>query len=220
MIDRAALALERRVDASPIWVRLRDTFTKGAPLGPVKIRLETLRGQEWVPLEHPHRLSSGGDLAVIGLGRSRDPASVGTFPVRVWVSVPGSIAEPQPVELAVTAWRPEAPSVPAGPTDCELHPGPTYRFPPGTPVLTGTVVLNNGTPVDRAVVRVTETVNNTSVTEQARTDELGAFRLALRWSAGATTVVAQPRPPHPPLAGSINVNVPADLSSIHQIVVV
>jgi hypothetical protein len=221
VIDRAALAIERRISASPIWVRLRDTFTAAAPHRPAKIRFERRVGQDWVALGQPYRLSSGGDLAVVDLGRSREPGAIGTFDVRVWVTVEGSIAEPEPVELSVTAWPPEAPNVPAGPTTCELFPGPAYRFPPGTPVLAGSVVDgNSGDPVGRAAVTVDETVNNTVVTEEVRTDETGAFRLPLRWSAGSTTVRAEkPRPPQNPLTGSITVNVPADLSSIYQIAV-
>ena len=138
-------------------------------------------------------------------------------------TTPRSIAEPQPVEVAVTAWPPEAPNVPAGPTDLNLYPGPAYRFPPRTPVLAGNVVhQNTGEPVARAFVAVDETISNTVVTEEVRTDETGAFRLPLRWSSGSTTVRAgkQQPPPQSPLAGSIAVNVPADLSSIHLISVI
>lgn len=214
------IALERRMSASPIWIQLRDTFTGAVPRAPVDIRLERRIGTRWVPLDHRFRLSSGGDLAVIDLGRTREPALVGTFDVRVWVSAKGLVTEPEPVEVTITAWPPDAPNVPAGPTPCRLFPGPAYAFPPRTPVLSGTVVDAGGTGVKRAAVRVDETIGGTTVTEEVRTDATGAFRLPVRWSAGATTVAARKaRPPQPPLTGSITVNVPADLSSIHQIVV-
>jgi hypothetical protein len=221
VIAAAALVFERRTIASPIWVQLRDTFSRTAPRGPVDIRLERQVGQDWVPLDQPHRLSSGGDLAVVDLGRSREPAAIGTFNVRVWVTARGLIAEPQPLVVAVTAWPPEAPNVPNTPTECRLYPGPAYSFPPGTPVLAGSVVDgNSGAPVGRAAVTADETVNNAVVTEDVRTDDAGWFRLPLRWSSGATTVNAQKsRPPQAPLTGSITVNVPADLSAIQQIAV-
>jgi hypothetical protein len=217
VIDRASLAIERRTSASPIWVRLRDTFTGGAPRGPVLIQLERRVGQEWVTI--PYRLSSGGDLAAIDLGRSREPGSIGRFTVRVRATVEGVIADPDELELLVDAWAPDAPPV-AIPIEWPLFPGPAYAFPPGTPILAGQVVENaSGAPVARAEVTVDETIRNTTITEEVRCDQSGRFRLPVRWSSGATTVNARKDRPAPqtPLTGSIVVNVPDDLSAIHRI---
>lgn len=217
MIDRSAVTLETTVAASPIWVRLRDTFTGRAPAGAISVSAQRSAGGGWVALEHPHRVGPDGDLAFVNLGRTRDPGAVGTFDVRITVAGPGMISEDangDPVLTAtVAAWAPDAPAVPSQPDELRLFPGPAYRFPAGTPLLAGVVVDSNGDPVPRARVWATETVQSTPLTEEVRSDGEGRFRLPLRWSAGATTVNGGLGS----LAGSIVVSLPAALSSTHQI---
>jgi hypothetical protein len=217
MIDRSTLALEPMVAASPIWIRLRDTFTGGPPTGPVSVSLQRRLGVDWLALEHRHQISATGDLAFVDLGRTRDPDAVGTFDVRVIVDSPGTISVASNGDAAlttkVTAWAPGAPIVPLLPDNLRLFPGPSYAFPTRTPLLSGQVLDSHGDPAPRARVWATATVQNRLLTEEVRSGGDGRFRLPLRWSAGATDIHAT----HGAQAGSITVVVPADLSSTHHI---
>jgi len=217
MTDWSTLTREPIVAASPIWIRLRDTFTGGPPAGPVSVSLERRVGVNWVPIEHPHQLSATGDLAFVNLGRARVPGAVGTFDVRVTVDSTGAISEAADGSAAVTktitAWALGTPIVPLLPDNLRLFPGPSYAFPTRTPLLSGQVLDAHGDPAPRARVWATATVQNTLLTEEVRSGGDGRFRLPLRWSAGATDIHAT----HGAQAGSITVLVPADLSSTHQI---
>jgi hypothetical protein len=217
MIDRTTLTLESMVAASPIWIRLLDTFTGRPPAGPVHVSIERRVGAQWIVFEHRHQVSSTGDLAFVNLGRTRDPEALGTFDVRVTVNSQGTIPEASDggaaVTQTITAWAPDAPTVPPLPDNLRLFPGPSYAFPSGTQLLAGRVIDTHGNPTPRARVWATATVQNTPLTEEVRSDSDGRFRLPLRWSAGATDIHAT----HGAQAGSITVVVPADLSSTHQI---
>jgi hypothetical protein len=217
MTDWSTLTLEPMIAASPIWIRLRDTFTGRPPAGPVHVSIERRVGADWIALQQRHQLSSTGDLTFVGLGRTRDPAAVGTFDVRILVDCPGTIPEAldggAAVVKTITAWAPDALDTPFLPDDLRLFPGPSYGFPAGAPLLAGRVIDAHGDPAGRARVWATATVQNTLLTEEVRSDGEGRFRLPLRWSAGATDVRAS----HGAQAGSITVSVPADLSSTHQI---
>jgi hypothetical protein len=208
---------DQRIAASPIWIRLRDAFTARPPAGPLTVGLERRTGAVWAPFEHRHQVSPAGDLAFVNLGRSTDPAKIGSFDVRVTVGCPGMIAEAPNGDPALTttltAWTPDAPVVPAQPDILRLFPGRGYSYPAGIPLLAGRVVDIAGDPVARVRVSSTTTVKGTSLTEEARTDADGSFRLPLRWSTGATVVNAA-------LGGrtaAITVLVPADLSTTQQI---
>jgi hypothetical protein len=217
MTDRSNLTLEPIVAASPIWIRLRDTFTGRPPAGQVRVSIERRVGEDWIPIAQRHQLSATGDLSFVNLGRTRHPAAVGTFDVRIVVDCPGTIPEAADggavVTKTITAWAPDTPDVPLLPDELRLYPGPSYAFPSGTPLLAGQVVDAHGDPAGRARVWATATVQNTLLTEEVRSDGDGRFRLALRWSAGTTDVRAS----HGAQAGSITVSLPADLSSTHQI---
>ena len=207
------IASERRTAASPIWIRLRDAFSGRPPLGPLDVTLERRTGATWTPFAYPHQVSPAGDLAFVNLGRSANPAAVGSFDVRVTVVAPNLIAEaPNGDPFAtttVTAWEPDAPVVPAQPDVLEFFPAPGYSYPAGVPLLGGRVVESNGAPAPRARVFSSTTVLGVPRTEEVRTDADGRFRLPLRWAAGATDVEAA-------LAGRTAANtisVPADLST-------
>jgi Carboxypeptidase regulatory-like domain len=205
------------IAASPIWIRLEDTFTGEPPAGPVAVALERRDGQRWLPFAYRHRLSRTGDLGFVNLGRERDPATVGSFDVRVTVTSPHTVAESASgdaaIETTVAAWAPDAPAPALVPDTLRLFPGPSYAFPPGTPVLSGQVLDSAGDPVGRARVWAAETVQNAQLVEEVRTSGDGRFRLPLRWSAGATQIHAS----RGPSSGVITVTVPADLSSAQQI---
>jgi hypothetical protein len=211
------LAGEQRLAASPIWIRLRDAFTGRPPSGPLSVALERRTGATWAPFEYRHRLSSAGDLAFLNLGRSHDPAAVGSFDVRVTVGCPGMIAEAANGDPAVTttvhAWAPDAPATPAGPVVLSFYPSPAYAYPAGLPLLAGRVVDADDAPVSRARVSSTVTVMGTDLTEEVRTDVDGYFRLPLRWSAGATDVKAA----HLGRTAVTTISVPADLSTTQQL---
>jgi hypothetical protein len=216
MTDLRSQARERRIAASPIWIKLRDAFTGRAPLGPLTVALERRTGAAWVPFRYRHQVTPAGDLAFVNLGRSHDPATTGSFDVRVTVACPGMIAVAPNGDPAITttvdAWAPDAAAPPAQPDVLRFFPGPGYRYPAGTPLLAGRVVDTNGDPVARVRVFSTVTVQGNPVTEETRTDAGGYFRLPLRWSTGATDVKAA-------LGGrnaAITVSVPADLSTTQQ----
>jgi hypothetical protein len=217
MTDWPSLTVEPIVAASPIWIRLRDTFTGRPPSGQVRVSIERRVGADWIPIAQRHQLSSHGDLSFVNLGRTRDPEAIGTFDVRILVDCPGSIPEAPgggaAVTKTITAWAPDAPDVPLLPDTLRLFPGPSYAFPSGTPLLAGQVIDAHGDAAPRARISATATVQNTLLTEEVRSDADGRFRLPLRWSAGTTDVRAS----HGAQAGSITVSVPADLSSTHQI---
>jgi hypothetical protein len=217
MTDWSTLTLEPMVAASPLWIRLLDTFTGRPPAGPVRVSIERRAGGEWIPVAQRHQVSAVGDLTFVNLGRTRDPGAVGTFDVRITVDCPGTIPEAAGgsavIIKTITAWAPDAPDVPLLPDALRLFPGPSYAFPSGTALLAGQVVDAHGDPAGRARVWATATVQNTLLTEEVRSDGDGRFRLPLRWSAGSTDV----RATHGAQAGSITVSLPADLSSTHQI---
>jgi hypothetical protein len=217
MTEWSGVATEHRIAASPIWIRLRDTFTGRPPSGPLTIDLERRTGATWAPFDYRHQVSRQGDLAFVNLGRSHDPAAVGTFQVRVTVGCPGMIAEAAngapALTTSVTAWAPDAPSPPTQPDVLRFFPGPSYAFPAGVPLLAGRVVDGAGVPLARVRVSSMATVQGALLTEEVRTDATGFFRLPLRWSSGATDVRAA-------LGGrtaAITVSVPADLSTTQQI---
>lgn len=218
MTDWSDLRVERSVAASPIWIQVRDTFSGGPPVARVSVTIERRSGAEWVPLANRHQLSATGHLAFVGLGRTREPAAVPPFDVRVTFSSPGTIPEAWNGESAlvttVVPWAADAPTVPALPDSLRLFPGPAYAFPSGTPLLAGIVVDSGGAPAPRARVWATETVQNQVLTEEVRSADDGRFRLPLRWSAGTTDIHAA----RGVSAGSVTVTVPAGLSTIQQIV--
>ena len=216
MTDWLHLQSERWIAASPIWIKLRDTFTGRAPLGPLTVAIARRTGATWTPLRQRHQVSPAGDLAFVNLGRSRDPATTGSFDVRVTVDCPGMVGVAPNGDAAITttvvSWAPETPVTPVQPDVLRFFPAPGYRFPAGTPVLVGRVVDTSGDPVARVRVFSTVTVQGTQVTEDVRTDAGGYFRLPLRWSTGATDVKAA-------LGGrnaAITISVPADLSTTQQ----
>ena len=216
MTDWLHVESERRIAASPIWIKLRDAFTGRAPMGPLTVALERRTGATWTPFRHRHQVTPAGDLAFVNLGRSRDPATSGSFDVRVTVGCAGMIAEAANGDDAITTtvitWAPDAPATPAQPDVLRFFPGPAYGYPAGVPLLAGRVVDSAGLPVGRVRVFSTTTVQGTQLTEETRTDADGYFRLPLRWSTGATDVKAA-------LGGrnaAITISVPADLSTTQQ----
>lgn len=200
MTGGQGLAFERSVAASPIWIRLRDTFTDRSPAGPVTVSLERRDGPDWVPFDHRHQISSTGDLAFVNLGRTGDPAALGSFDVRVTVASPGTIAETPGGDAAitttVTAWAPAAPAVPHLPSELRLYPAPTYPFPSGTPLLAGRVLDAGGNPVPRARIWAAVTVQNRLLTEEVRSDGDGRNRQFLERSRIVSAILRPPREDH------------------------
>lgn len=216
MTDWTRQARETVTTGSPIWIRVRDAFTGSPPQGPLTVTLERRVQAEWVAFTHRLQITAGGDLALVGLGRCRDPATVDTFTVRITVHCPGTVPEAPDGDAAlvrdVSAWSPHAPVTARLPDALRLYPGPGYRFPAGTPLVSGRVT-RDGAAADRARVWVTETVHHAPVAEEVRTGSDGRFRLPVRWSAGVTTVNAS----HGGHTGTVVISVPDDLSTTQQI---
>ena len=203
---------ETRSAASPLWLRLRDTYT-GRPPAEVDVILERKVGSDWVVHHHPHQISPQGDLGFLNLGRAPWGLSAGTFDVRVTCSAPHTIAETSSrtpaLETTVTIWTDQSPPAPTV-EPISFFPAPDYTFSPSTPLLTGRVIDAAGDPIDRARVRAIESFGATLVIEEARTMPDGWFRLPLRWSSGTTQVDADKGV----LTGSIAIVVPDDLRSL------
>lgn len=197
--------------ATPLWLRLRDTYT-GRPPAHVDVVLERKVGSDWVTLAHPHQISPQGDLGFLNLGRARW-GSAGAFDVRVSCTAPRTIAETisgkPALETTITIWTDQSPPVPTI-EPISFFPAPDYAFSPSTPLVTGRVVDAAGDPVDRARVRVIETFGARLVIEEARTTPDGWFRLPLRWSTGTTQLDADKGV----LTDSIAIVVPDDLRSL------
>jgi hypothetical protein len=209
VIARTRLRVESRVSASPVWLRLVDTFTGHPPAGPLDVRIEKWDGTTWVPLTVPHQVSSSGDLGFLDLGRGR-PGEPGSFDVRTTVSNPHTVADTATgdpfVVTTVTVWTADNPPSPTAQA-VRFVPGPDYRFGPGVPLLSGRVVDQAGVPIDRAHVSATETVRGSPVVEEVMTTPDGWFRLPLRWSSGSTQIDAV----RGPLSGGTTITVPDDL---------
>lgn len=203
------IRLEPRVTASPVWLRLVDTFTGRPPTGPLDVRIERRDGARWIPLAVRHQVSSSGDLAFMDLGRAR-PGEAGSFDVRVSVTSPRTVADTATgdpfVVTTVTVWTDGSPPTPTA-LPVSFRPGPDYRFGPGVPLLSGRVVDQAGRPLDRTLVSVTETVRGAPVVEEVMTTADGWFRLPLRWSSGFTQIDAVCGP----LSATTIVTVPDDL---------
>lgn len=203
--------MDVRVAATPIWLRLVDTFTGRAPRDLHVLIERRVSVSEWVVLEIPHQLSSNGDLGFLGLGKAR-AGSVGSFDVRVTVSAPGTVVDAgggaERWEGTVAVWTDRTPPTPTAQV-VQLFPAPDYAFGPGVPLLAGRVLDAGGDPVDRAEVRASETVGTATLVEEVRTRPNGWFRLPLRWSAGSTQVDAALGG----LSGSTTIVVPDDLAT-------
>lgn len=202
-------ALESRVTATPVWLRLVDTFTGRPPTGPLDVRIERRDGASWIPLAVRHQVSPSGDVGFLDLGRGR-PGEAGSFDVRVTVTSPRTVTDTATgdpfVVTSVTVWTDESPPAPAV-QRMSFRPGPDYRFGPGVPLLSGRVVDPAGGPADRALVSVTEIVRGAPVVEEVMTSADGWFRLPLRWSSGSTQVDAA----RGSLSAGTGITVPDDL---------
>jgi len=209
--ELASDTIETRSAATPLWLRLRDTYT-GHPPADVDVVLERKAGTEWVELPHPHQISSQGDLGFLNLGRARAGAT-GSFDVRITCTAPRTIAETSTgapaLEATVAIWTDQSPPLPTI-EPISFFPAPDYAFSPATPLLTGRVVDAAGDPVDRARVRVVETFGATLAIEEVRTTPEGWFRLPLRYSKGPTQVDADKGV----LTDSMTLVVPDDLRSL------
>jgi len=193
MTGRSYTASEARVVISPIWVRLVDTFTGGPPSGPIGVQVELRRESRWVPWPAPHWLTLAGNLAFPNLGRT-PPGAGGTLDLRVTATAPGTVTESADgdgwLRRTLTTWTPPYPAAPPAPGTLRFYPGPGYRFGAGIAVLSGRVEAATGDPADRARVSVVENVAGHPQAEEVRTGPDGAFRLPVRWSAGATRIDA------------------------------
>lgn len=209
MIPQAELRVESRVSASPIWLRLVDTFSGRPPAGPIDVRIEKRDGATWFPLAATHQVSSSGDVGFLDLGKGRQ-GQTGTFEVRVFVASPRTITvsgtgDPF-VTVTVSIWSTDNPPTPT-PQWVKFLPAPDYTFGPAVPLLSGRVLDSAGDPVGRTRVSATEIVHGSPVVEEAMTTDDGWFRLPLRWSSGSTQIEAV----YGALTGSTTITVPDGL---------
>jgi hypothetical protein len=211
---KTVISPDRDVAASPIWLRVIDTFTRRAPEGPVALDVQRRVGARWMAVQPAYLLKSTGDVVFVNLGRVRQGRAGERFDLRIAVTAPRTLVETATGEPSlvqtVTTWTPAAPPPAPAVQEIRCYPGPDYRFGPGVPLLSGRVLDGTGDAVARAAVTVSETVLGVAVVEEVRSDDDGWFRLPLRWSAGATQIVAR----RLTASGTATVDVPADLGSV------
>lgn len=229
-LTRDQLTVERRITRSPIWIRAFDGFSGRRIAGGLEVTLKREEEGRWEKAVERPTFTSSGDIAFLGLGRAREPESIGTRPYLVKVNAIGyrtdyPLRPPPPPPLLppppgdgllayVVAWRPDRPPVAAAVlSSLPLRPAASYPFPPGTPLLNGLVQDAANEPVKDA--HISAAVPALGVVEHVLTDERGWFRLPLRWMSGPTIIAAAKAG----LVGNKQVNVPADLSSTHVITI-
>jgi hypothetical protein len=214
------LSTEHTVAASPVWLRLVDTFTGRAPAGRVSLRIERRDGNQWRAVEIPYELKPSGDLAFVNLGRVARGHAGNQREYRITATADQTVAEASgggpSMVFSITTWSPDAPPPTPQIREIRCYPAPDYPFGPSVPFVSGTVVdQGTGNPVGRARVRVTETVLGNPLVEEVRTNDAGWFRVPLRWSSGATDLDAD----RSGASGSATISVPADLGSVVSITI-
>ena len=201
--------------ASPLWLRLVDTYTDQPPRGAWTLLAQRAYGGDWQTITPTYLVGGAGNVAFPGFGRLSPGASTDPYQVRVTIGAPHTITETasgqEYLEATVTPWTDDAPPLP-NPDTVSFYPAPDYPYGAGTPLLSGSVVDGTGAPVARAAVRCVETLNGTVRTEEVRTASNGTFRLPLRWSEGSTQVTATGSGG----TATVTIDVPADLTSALQ----
>lgn len=214
MTEWATVTERARITASPLWLRLVDTYTGAPPGGPVTVLVQRSDGASWQSIEPKYVLTRSGNLAFPGLGLRTPGAAADPYQVRVTIHTPRSIAEAatgvEYLQATITPWT-DAPPPPNADV-VSFYPGPDYPYAAAIPLVAGSVTDAVGDPVPGAAVTSTESVATSVRTEEARTASDGTFRLSLRWSAGSTQVTASSNGS----TTSLTIDVPADLvSALH-----
>lgn len=214
-----AIAEERRMLYSPIGLRLVDDFTGRAPIGAVQAHLDLRRADmTWQPTEIAAVRTPSEVITYPGLGRSAHFALQPTFRYRVRLEAgfyrPDYLLNQDAIEFDVHPYDDDnPPAVLANlPQDVFLMPAVNYPYPGHVRVLRGQVLDNAGDPA--ANVEVTEGAG-----EKVLTDERGCFSLPLRWPPLNAALQIDALDHRTGLSGQINVNLPADLSIGHIIVI-
>jgi hypothetical protein len=220
MLRRRRLVQDRQVTRSPLWIRPYDEFADRRVTSGLEVTLERLADGRWVEAVEKPTITSSGDIAFLGLGRAREPDLVGVRTYRVKLEVDGYRADYPPpgggLVAPVAAWSPERPpTFDAILRVLPLLPATTYPFAPRTPLLNGSVRDAAGGSVVDAEVSATVSVGEVNRRERVLSDELGTFRLPLRWAQGATQIAVVKGA----LTCGATVTVPGDLSTIHVITV-
>ena len=206
-----------RTIASPLWLRLVDTYTGAPPVGPLTVLVQRRYGATWRTIEPRYVLGGSGNLAFLGLGRLTPGGAADPYQVRITVRALRSVAEAasgqEYLEATITPWTDDAPPLPNADV-ISFYPDTNYPYGAGVPLLSGSVTDPAGAPIPGAVVKAVETVHATVRTEEVRTATNGTFRLPLRWSAGSTQVTASGNGG----TESLTIDVPADLGSALHII--
>ena len=208
------------VAASPIWIRLRDTFTGGPPRGPLDGTLERAdRRDAGSPSSTATSSAPPATSAFVNLGRSRDPATVGSVRrPHHRRPAPGRSPRRPTATPAITTTVQRLGAGRAARAGRARRPAPVprpgLRVPGRTPLLAGRVV-----DAARRPRRPRPRVGDRDGPEHAA-HRGGAHRR--RRALPPARCAGRPAPPtckaaHGGRTGSITVAVPADLSTTHQI---
>jgi hypothetical protein len=170
---------------APIGLMPIDDITGRAPLGALRVYLDAEESAGvWRKTDLRALLTHSGVITFPGLGRRRDPGSLGPSRYRVRVEaehyIPRYRRDQDGVEFDVFPYDDNTPpaSAPGMPDPFVLYPGPTYPFPAHLLVLRGVVVDLAGAAVRDAEVTI-------GATRRVLSDARGSFALST------------PRPPIP-----------------------
>lgn len=217
MSAAVVLPIESSVVYSPVALRLLDELTGAEPLGSVRSQLDILDSTgKWRPTNIAEVRTPSSVVTYPGLGRCAAPVGRPPQQYRIRLTADFYIPYYQGASDAITflsyAYNDTNPPtvIVQAPTDTPLVPAPSYPFQTHVRVLRGEVVDANDTPVPNAFV----TQGNT---ERALTDSRGCFALPLRWVAATALVAVDATDQRTGRTGTIQVQLPAALSTSQMI---
>ena len=216
MTVRELVGIERRLSASPVWLRLVDTFTGEAPVGPVEVddrapgraRLGAAR----LPLPATSRAATWAarSRAEPGWpGRSDlEPQDHRRLLRRPSPKRPAARAD---IQLTVPGWGAGHPPAAGDTRGGPLLSRAGLPLPPGTPVLSGRVVNAAVQPVSRGPGhRHRDGAGRRRSSRRSAPATTAGSGCRCAGPAGSTTIDAD----RLGAAGSATINLPADLGSV------
>jgi hypothetical protein len=225
---------ERSVLYGPVWLIPVDILTGIGPVVTPRVALDLLAGGRWIPTGREPVVGPGGVISYPALGRVREPQAVAPRryrarfdadpydPIRPDAYLPLYRAQLDGLEFDAPPYDDaNPPTAEALPTVVELSPTIAYTFPWDVPVVRGTAVAADGTPVADVLIEASLAIPQSlqPFIEQTITDRRGAFVLPLRWARTDvdTVVTATDRRSAVTRRGAFAVRYPTGLPGNHVI---
>lgn len=219
MTEWRVIEAERRTDHCPIALELRDEFTGGALVGDAQVALDIRHAPTvWEPSNRKPIRTSSGLFVYTGLGRSRDPAAMPLYRVRVRITAthyrPRYRTTADGLEFDVGTYNDATPPtlLPMMPEVVLMLPTSSYPFGGHVRVLRGRILDPMGDPVADALIEA-------DGVERVMSDAKGGFCLPLRWQAPAAFVAVTVDHPRSGLSAAAAFSLPADLIGNHDITI-